>query len=81
MTDGTALYSVDDRVCKAENGAVAESCGDSGAAIDSGELRVFGKPAQFESFLYDRSEVLVFSDMYDLRIGNDLCSKHAILIA
>ena len=81
MTDRTALYSIDDRICDTENGAVAETCSDSGAAVDSGELLVFGKAAQLERFLDDRCKVLVFSDMHDIRIGDDLCGKHAVLIA
>lgn len=69
MTDRTALHGLDDSISNTENGAVAETCGDSGAAIDSSELRVFGKSSQFEGFLDDRSKVFVFSDMYDLWIG------------
>ena len=81
MTERTALHGLDDSISNTENGAVAETCGDSGAAIDSSELRVFGKSSQFEGFLDDRSKVFVFSDMYDLWIGNNLCCKHAVFVA
>ena len=81
MTDRTAFHGFDDSIRNTENSAVTETCSDSGSAIDSGELRVFSKSAQFQSLLDDRRKVFVFSNMYDFRIGNDLCGKHAVFVA
>ena len=63
MPDGAGLYAVDHLTGHGQNGVSGKAGRDGFAAVDAGEVLVFGIAAERDGLFNNGGEVFLFADM------------------